>query len=97
MSSSFLGLGGSSDFVVPERHDEEEDFLYYPKAQGPFSSRIHYSTPTHKFVTQVTKETPHLKHLVLVGPSGSGKSTLVKHLMAIAPDRFKYSISSTTR
>ena len=33
----------------------------------------------------------------MVGPSGAGKSTLVKHMMALAPEFFTFSVSSTTR
>ena len=87
MSSSFLGMGASA-VVVPERNDEEEDFLYYPKARGAVSSRIHYTTQTHKFVSKVPKQTPNLRPLVLIGPEGAGKSTLVKHLITISPDRW---------
>ena len=32
-----------------------------------------------------------------MGPSGAGKSTLVKHLIAVSPDNFAFSVSSTTR
>lgn len=35
--------------------------------------------------------------LALVGPSGSGKSTLVKYLISMFPEKFKFSVSSTTR
>lgn len=35
--------------------------------------------------------------IVLSGPSGSGKSTLLKKLFAEFPDKFGFSVSSTTR
>lgn len=35
--------------------------------------------------------------IVLSGPSGSGKSTLLKRLFAEFPDKFGFSVSSTTR
>ena len=37
------------------------------------------------------------KPLVVVGPSGVGKGTLIKHITEKYPDRFGFSVSTTTR
>ena len=35
--------------------------------------------------------------LILVGPSGSGKTTIARRLVEAHPDRFRFSVSATTR
>lgn len=37
------------------------------------------------------------KPLILVGPSGCGKSTYMSHMMNVFPNKFKFSVSYTTR
>ena len=73
----------TSHLAVSPRLDE----AFISRTRGPSTNRTSLAHPSPR----------KFKPLILVGPSGAGKSTLVKHLLALYPDKYQFSVSSTTR
>jgi len=73
----------TSHLAVSPRLDD----TFISRARGPSTNRTTHASPSPR----------KFKPLILVGPSGAGKSTLVKHLLALHPDKYLFSVSSTTR
>ncbi len=74
--------------------EEDPQIKFTHRGRASMTPRAHFSTPSNKMIQSKVK---NIKPLILVGPSGAGKSTLVKHLLAKAPEKFVFSVSSTTR